>query len=294
MSQKRHTEHGPLAASPSALFLANAGGRVVAVGGAWDTLTGVPERDALGVPLASFVPLEGLTYGRISPSGAGAALLTGAGDAGRRVRVSWRRESGWLAGSIEPLGAPAESCAAPGSLPRALRRPPGERDHVERVAGYAARLGRALKLGEESLRALNWAAHLHDVGKAQVPDHILLKPSPLTESERDVMREHPALGETMLAQLAFLPDQVRELVLSHHERWDGLGYPRGLHGHQIPLLARALSIADVFDALTSARSYKPAWSEHHAAEYLLRGAARQFDPDLVTVFVRDVLHLELG
>ncbi len=289
--------------APQALFLADAGGRLVAVGGAWEALTGVPEEDALGLPLTSVVALEALTPGAEYPDTDGAGVAT-CGPLRRRFGVTWRREGGWLAGSLAPLSRfewqlERQVGELEASLDATLRAfgsqtSRREQDHVERVAHYAARFGEVLGLNAEQRRALHWAAYLHDVGKARVPDQILLKPAPLTDEERAVIRQHPAWGEDILAGLAFLPSEVREAVLSHHERWDGLGYPKGLRGTQIPLLARALSIADVFDALTSERSYKPAWDYRDAAEHLLREAGCQFDPDLAGMFVRDVLHLDVS
>ena len=128
-------------------------------------------------------------------------------------------------------------------------------------------LGRALGLPADDLDALHRGGYLHDVGKIGVPDSVLLKPGPLTPEEFELMKKHPEIGDSLCAPLQSLR-RVRPIVLCHHERLDGSGYPAGLRGDDVPLLAQIVGIVDVYDALTSARSYRPAWTVEDAIRYL--------------------------
>jgi cyclic di-GMP phosphodiesterase len=133
-------------------------------------------------------------------------------------------------------------------------------------------LGKALGLGEEDLQALNRGGFLHDVGKVGVPDAVLLKAGPLTPEEFELMKRHPDIGDSLCAPLQSLR-AVRPIVRFHHERLDGSGYPLGLRGDEVPLLAQIVGIADVYDALTSHRPYRPALSREEAASLLRQDAA---------------------
>ncbi|HEX2864316.1 MAG TPA: HD domain-containing phosphohydrolase, partial [Deinococcales bacterium] len=157
--------------------------------------------------------------------------------------------------------------------------------HTERVAAMAVQLAEILGLPNTSLDAIRQGAYLHDIGKLGIPDQILLKPGPLTPEEWDVMRSHTIIGDDMAAKIPALPAAARSVIRSHHERIDGKGYPDALAGEAIPLEARVFSVVDVFDALTSARPYKPAWSEADALNELLSGAGRAFDARVVQAFV---------
>jgi putative two-component system response regulator len=148
-------------------------------------------------------------------------------------------------------------------------RDPLTNGHCERLARYAVQLGRALGLGAEDLEALHRGGYLHDVGKIGVPDSVLLKPGPLTPDEFELMKRHPEIGDSLCAPLQSLR-RVRPIVLCHHERIDGSGYPAGLRGDEVPLLAQVVGIVDMYDALTSARSYRPAWSVEDTVRYLLK------------------------
>lgn len=161
--------------------------------------------------------------------------------------------------------------------------------HTDRVTGLALQLGQALQLSDEQLLHLRWGGYLHDLGKVAIRDEILRKPGALTPEERREIETHVTIGNEMLRGEDFLPVTVREIVRNHHERWDGRGYPDRLEGTQIPFLARIFSIADVYDALTSVRPYKAAWTPEAAAQELQRSAGTQFDPQLVEVFIRQVL-----
>lgn len=156
--------------------------------------------------------------------------------------------------------------------------------HTDRVVELSHALGRAVGLDADDLQALRWGAYLHDLGKVAIPDRILLKPGPLDVAERDAIRRHTLIGIEMCRQIPFLPNASRQVVRSHHERWDGGGYPDGLAGEAIPRLARMFALVDVYDALTSERPYKPAWTHEAAADEIEAGAATQFDPALVPAF----------
>lgn len=157
--------------------------------------------------------------------------------------------------------------------------------HTDRVMELAVRFGRKLNLDVERLQSLRWGAYLHDIGKIAVPDHILLKPGKLTVDEFEVIKEHTVIGTAMCQDILFLPSETRQIVRSHHERWDGSGYPDGLAGHAIPLMARLFSLVDVYDALTSERPYKPAWTLQEAVAEIRAERGSQFDPELTDVFL---------
>ncbi len=157
--------------------------------------------------------------------------------------------------------------------------------HTDRVTDLARRLGDAVGLDQTQREHLLWGSYLHDTGKIAIPDQILLKPGKLTDEEFDFIKTHVTMGADMLSNLAFLPPEVLGIVKHHHERWDGRGYPDGLAGEAIPLLARIFSIADVYDALTSERPYKKAWTHEDAIAELERQGGAQFDLTLIDAFV---------
>ena len=154
--------------------------------------------------------------------------------------------------------------------------------HCERVAGYACRLAGEVGITEREMVWFRMGAFLHDLGKTEVPEEILNKPGRLTDEERAIMERHPVTGDEMLAPVEF-PWDIRPMVRSHHERWDGRGYPDGLAGDDIPLAARILRIADVFDALTTARSYRRRLTPQEALE-IMEDDVGSFDPDLFALF----------
>jgi putative nucleotidyltransferase with HDIG domain len=158
--------------------------------------------------------------------------------------------------------------------------------HSFRVAYYAVALARALGLRGDTLKAIEWGSLLHDVGKMVVPDDILRKVGPLTEDEWHIMRQHPNWGFDMLAEVGFLQQPALEIVYSHHERWDGAGYPRGLAGADIPLAARIFAVVDTYDAITSDRPYRRAHSHQAALSELVRVSGKQLDPGIVETFLQ--------
>jgi putative nucleotidyltransferase with HDIG domain len=156
--------------------------------------------------------------------------------------------------------------------------------HSFRVALYAVELARVLGIQGEALKAIEWGALLHDVGKMVVPDHILRKGSPLSDEEWLIMKQHPNWGYEMLAEVRFLQSEALDLIYSHHERWDGAGYPRGLAGEDIPLGARVFAVVDTYDAITSDRPYRRARPHAVAIGELQRVAGQQLDPRVVKAF----------
>jgi len=158
--------------------------------------------------------------------------------------------------------------------------------HCQRLARYGVALGRALGLEDDDLSALERGGYLHDIGKVGIPDHVLLKPSRLTHAEYEVMKQHTVIGDRLCGELRSL-QRVRPIVRHHHERLDGSGYPDGLRGDAIPLLAQITSVVDVFDALTTERPYKAARSTRAAFEELRREARHGWrNPDLVETFIQ--------
>jgi putative two-component system response regulator len=163
-------------------------------------------------------------------------------------------------------------------------RDPFTGDHCSRLAHYAGALGRHLHFDYENVVALERGGYLHDLGKIKVPDEILKKGSELTRAEWEIMKQHPATGEAICQPLKSFR-KVLPIIRHHHEHWNGSGYPDGLDRHNIPVLARVLQVVDVFDALTTARPYKPALPQLQAKETMLREAKRGlWDYELVREF----------
>jgi len=156
--------------------------------------------------------------------------------------------------------------------------------HLRHVESSATLLAQAAGLSEREATELGEAAVMHDVGKAGVPDKILMKPGPLEEAEWDVVKRHTVLGEEILGDREAFT-LARQIARSHHERWDGSGYPDGLRGEDIPLAARITAVVDMYDALRSQRPYKPPWSPEEAFAELERARGSQLDPALVDAFL---------
>jgi len=157
--------------------------------------------------------------------------------------------------------------------------------HAQRIGHTAALLGARLGLSATAIADLRRAAPLHDIGKIAIPDTILLKPGRLTAEEFEIIKTHTVVGARILSGSSSRLLQIAsEVALSHHEKWDGTGYPRGLSGDEIPVTGRIVALADVFDALTHRRPYKEAWATETAAEEIRRSAGTHFDPDVVAAF----------
>jgi hypothetical protein len=158
-------------------------------------------------------------------------------------------------------------------------------DHTQRVAILAARLARGMGQDDHSVRLIRQAAPVHDLGKIAIPDSILLKPGALEPEEFEVVKTHSALGARVLeGSHSEVLGVAERIARSHHERWDGDGYPDSLTGHEIPLPARLVAVADVFDVLVHERPYKQAWTVEDAAREIRSGAGLQFDPEVVGAF----------
>jgi putative two-component system response regulator len=168
--------------------------------------------------------------------------------------------------------------------------------HIQRVGSYSGLLAQSLHLPPGEVELVRLASPLHDVGKIGIPESILLKPGALTPEERKAMEQHPLIGERLLRGSTAEALHAAEIVaLSHHERWDGNGYPHKLKGSDIPLYGRICTIADVFDALTTERPYKKAFPNDKAFEMLKAGGGTQFDPSLAELFFAhrdEVLHIQ--
>ena len=156
--------------------------------------------------------------------------------------------------------------------------------HAQRVTEITLRLAKAMGIGDAELVHIRRGALLHDIGKMGVPDDILLKPGKLTDEEWVLMRKHPQLAYDLLSPITYLRTAL-DIPYCHHEKWDGTGYPRGLKGEQIPLVARLFAVVDVWDALRSDRPYRPAWDEEKVREHILAGSGTHFDPKVVETFL---------
>ena len=148
-------------------------------------------------------------------------------------------------------------------------------------------LARAVGVGNEGIVHIRRGALLHDMGKLGIPDRILLKPDKLTEEEWVIMRKHPVYAYDMLSSIEYLRPAL-DIPYCHHEKWDGSGYPRGLKGEEIPLAARIFAVIDVWDALTSNRPYRKAWTREQALEYIREQTGTHFDPQIVEVFLANL------
>nr|WP_224745868.1 HD domain-containing phosphohydrolase [Neiella litorisoli] len=163
------------------------------------------------------------------------------------------------------------------------------RNHVTRVAKVSYFLGTKLGLSEETLKMLEAASPMHDVGKIGIPENILNKPGQLTDDEYQIMRTHAQIGHNILHNSdRELLQMACVIAHQHHEYWDGSGYPQGLKGEQIHLFARITTLADIYDAISSDRCYKDAWPEEDVLHYILEQRGKIFDPKLVDIFMANI------
>ncbi len=159
--------------------------------------------------------------------------------------------------------------------------------HVIRMSHFAREIALAAGMGEADAEELFNAAPMHDVGKMGIPDAILCKPGKLTPEEWEIMKQHARIGAEIIGDdSSTLLQMARRIALCHHEKWDGSGYPQGLVGKAIPIEARIIALADVFDALTSKRPYKEAWPIETTVDYIKNESGKQFDPELVAAFIQ--------
>lgn len=207
----------------------------------------------------------------------------------RKAQLQLAGRANWLAEEVRK--ATREIAAREREAIHRLSRASEYRDpetgaHLLRMANYSRLLAANLGMGSAEQELIRDAAPMHDIGKVGIPDGILLKPGRLTEEEMTIMRTHPQIGADILKDSASPLLQVAaSIALTHHEKFDGSGYPKGLKGEQIPMYGRIIAVADVFDALTSARPYKPAWDLERACAMLREGAGTHFDPVCVDAFL---------
>ncbi len=162
--------------------------------------------------------------------------------------------------------------------------------HLRRIAIYAEALAQLAGCSAREQSLIRYGAILHDIGKIGVSESILGKPGKLTDEEYEIMKEHTTIGAQIVANMK-IGKELAGIIRGHHERWDGSGYPEGLRGEQIPIGARIVSICDVYDAITTARSYKPAFSHESAIAELQQNAGSQFDPNLVRIFTENICEI---
>jgi len=162
-------------------------------------------------------------------------------------------------------------------------------DHIIRMSRYAALIAEKLGLPDRDVQNILYAAPMHDIGKIGIPDSILMKPGKLTDEEFDTIKTHTAMGARILANSrAKLLKIAEQIAISHHEKWNGKGYPQGLSGDEIPMVGRIVGLADVFDALTSKRPYKDPFPVEVAIDIIKKERGQHFDPDVVDAFLKNI------
>ncbi len=180
------------------------------------------------------------------------------------------------------------------SLVSALEaKDPYTRQHSERVTAYAIAIAERMGCSEAQIESLRTVGFLHDIGKIGIADRILNKPAGLTSEEYELIKKHPVIGESIVAELGLNAEQ-RAIIRHHHERWDGKGYPDGLRGQDVPLLARIVAVADAFDSMTSLRAYRASMSDGDAIKELRINLGRQFDPEVVAAFLQGLPAIKRG
>lgn len=221
---------------------------------------------------------------------AGSILTDDSTDAALRAE-SLRDLENNLFRSCAPTNFSAEIVACDQAFIFRLRRTtefrdPETGDHIVRMAAYSRLIAEKMGLPTRDQELLLEAAPMHDVGKVGIPDYILLKPGKLNKSEFDIMKRHANIGHALLANSeSDLMRVAAAIAYCHHEKFDGSGYPNGLKGDEIPLSARIVAVADVFDALTSSRPYKKAWSTEDAGQFIKEHSGSHFDPRCVDAFL---------
>lgn len=160
-------------------------------------------------------------------------------------------------------------------------------EHVNRVSALATDFARMLSMSERDVELIGIGAKYHDIGKISIPLSILQSPKPLTVAQQEIMQRHVEYGLSILSVYNSEEMEVaKTIIATHHERWDGKGYPKGLRGNRIPLAGRIVALCDVFDALSSERSYKPAWALGQVLDYIRHERGKAFDPELTDIFLK--------
>jgi putative nucleotidyltransferase with HDIG domain len=166
---------------------------------------------------------------------------------------------------------------------------PEAETHSRRVSELCAAMGIAMGLPEPEVNKLRISGLLHDIGKNSIDQRVINKQDQLTEQEWDLIKKHPIIGYRILNSSPKM-NEIAKYVLHHHERFDGLGYPIGLAGEKIPLVSRIIAVADAYDAMTNERSYRKTLNKHEAVQELINNKGKQFDPNIVDIFIEKVLH----
>jgi len=161
---------------------------------------------------------------------------------------------------------------------------PYTKQHSTRVTSYATAIAKAMGCSKVEIDVLKFSGNLHDIGKIGIPDNILLKPGLLTEEEYEVIKKHSSIGNNIIDHFTMWSDE-QKVIKHHHERWDGQGYPDGLKGEEIPFLSQILSVGDVYDALTSDRSYRKRMPDDVSLRIMRENAGGQFNPEIVRTFL---------
>lgn len=160
--------------------------------------------------------------------------------------------------------------------------------HTHQVAEVTVNLAKVLRVPIPEQKHIRWGAYLHDIGKIAIPDAVLKKAGPLTNNEWEMVKRHPQYAYELLSPIVYLHRAI-DIPHAHHEWWDGSGYPQGLKGEEIPLAARIFAVVDVWDALTSDRPQRKAWSDAQAISYIREQSGKQFDPEITKVFMDDTI-----
>jgi HD-GYP domain-containing protein (c-di-GMP phosphodiesterase class II) len=205
----------------------------------------------------------------------------------------WRRDRAWQVAELQRLNnelTRAYDATITGLVHVLEWRDAETEGHCQRVTNLTLRLARAMNVPEAELVHLRRGAILHDIGKLAIPDSVLLKPDRLTDEEYAIMKRHTRYAHAMLAPISFLRPAL-DIPRFHHEKWDGTGYPHGLRGTQIPLAARIFAVIDVYDALCSDRPYRAGWPPERVCAYIAAHAGTHFDPEIVDVFLSQVVHV---
>jgi len=197
--------------------------------------------------------------------------------------------------AIQPIGPSAQVwpyCYIDGEASQAVEQFVGLLDyeteaHTLRVTDLALKLAQSVGLSQEQVEGIRIGSLLHDIGKIVIPEQILFKHGELTGAEWEIMKNHPKYAYDLMSPFTYFQNAL-DVPLCHHERWNGNGYPRGLRAEEIPLVARIVTIADVWDALSSDRSYRPAWDIAAVKDFMVEQSADLFDPALVALFLRDM------
>lgn len=237
------------------------------------SLAGLPVRDSDGEPAGALFAFSTSPHRWTGEEQSVIASVAGVPLQLLGRRVAQERASPVREGLVRPLGRAVEY------------RDYEVESHTERVTELSLQVARALNLEESSLEALRWGGYLHDVGMLTIPDRTIHKEDALDEREWEVVRGHVTTGHSLLSEVNYLPSGTLELILHHHERWDGEGYPESLSGEEIPLVARIFSVCDAYDAMTTERPYRKPTEPSAALAEIRDEGGKQFDPRVVEAFV---------